>query len=267
MNTQSLENNHSEKKLKIVVIGGSGLIGTKVVKSLRALGHEAVAASPSSGVNAVTGEGLATALARAQVVVDVANSPSFEGQAVLDFFTQSGRNLRAAELAAGVGHHVALSVVGTERVPSSAYFRAKVAQENLIQSGKTPYTIVKATQFFEFVGAIAGAATQGSLVRLPAAMMQPIGSDDVAAALVGLALAPPRNGVIEIAGPEAMRQDDLVRQFLRSTGDARTVVTDPSARYFDAEIDDRSLTPTPGAEIHVGNVRFGDWLGTLPGRK
>lgn len=260
MNTHSIETKSDQKTLKVVVIGGSGLIGTKVVHSLRSQGHEVVAVSPSKGVNAVTGEGLAQALSGADVVVDVANSPSFEDTAVLDFFTRSSRNLAAAEAAAGVSHHVALSVVGTERNPSSGYLRAKLAQETLIQTAKTPFTLVKATQFFEFVGTIAGAATEGQTVRLPGARMQPIMSDDVAAALVRVILEAPVNGVIEIAGPEAINQDEFVRQFLRATGDARTVVTDSKARYFGAVINDASLTPTPGAIIRLGTTRFGDWL-------
>ena len=203
--------------MKIVVIGGSGLIGKKLVKNLRQQGHEVVAASPSSGVNTVTGEGLAEALAGAQVVVDVANSPSFEDKAVLEFFETSGRNLLAAEAAAGVGHHVALSVVGTDRLLASGYFRAKMAQENLIKASKIPYTIVRATQFFEFVGGIAQSATDGQTVRLPPALMQPIASDDVAAALADVAVAEPLNGTVELAGPEPIRMDELVRQFLSAT--------------------------------------------------
>ncbi len=212
--------------MKIVVIGGSGLIGTKLVNNLRQHGHEVVAASPSSGVNTLTGEGLAEALAGAQVVVDVANSPSFEDKAVLEFFETSGRNLLAAEAAAGVGHHVALSVVGTDRLLASGYFRAKMAQENLIKASKIPYTIVRATQFFEFVGGIAQSATDGQTVRLPPALMQPIVSDDVAAALADVAVEEPLNGTVELAGPEPIRMDELVRRFLsanqrRTEGDHR----------------------------------------------
>src|SRR6516225_5128160 len=214
------------KKMKIVVIGGSGLIGTKVVNNLRQRGHEVVAGSPSTGVNTITGEGLTDTLAGAEVVVDVANAPSWEDKAVLDFFETSGRYLLAAEEAAGVGHHVALSVVGTERLLASGYFRAKIAQEKLIKASPVPYTIVRATQFFEFVGGIAQAATQGQTVRLPAAMMQPIVSDDVAAVVANVALGQPLNGTFELAGPEPIRQDDLVRQFLKATGDSRKVVTD-----------------------------------------
>ena len=245
-------------KLKIVVIGGSGLIGTKVVKNLQQHGHEVVAASPSTGVNAITGEGLAEALAGAQVVVDVANAPLWDDQAVMEFFEKSGRNLLAAEAAAGVGHHVALSVVGTERLLESGYFRAKLAQEKLIKASPIPYTIVRATQFFEFVGGIAKSATQGETVRLPAALMQPIASDDVAAALAEVAVAEPLNGTVEVAGPESIRQDELVRKFLSVTGDSRTVTTDPSALYFGIVLTDESLTP--GDNPRLGPTRFGDWL-------
>ncbi len=244
--------------MKIVVIGGTGLIGKKVVTNLREHGHEVVAASPSSGVNAVTGEGLAQALAGAQVVVDVANAPSWEDAAVLAFFETSGRNLLAAEAAAGVGHHVALSVVGTDRLLASGYFRAKFAQENIIKASPVPYTIVRATQFFEFVGGIAQAATEGQTVRLPPVLMQPIGSDDVAAAVADAALAEPLNDTVDLAGPEPIRQDDLVRQFLSATGDARAVVTDPKALYSGAAVDDRSLTP--GDNPRLGRTRFADWL-------
>ena len=246
------------KKLKIVVIGGTGLIGTKVVSNLRQRGHEVVAAAPSSGVNTITGEGLADALAGAQVVVDVANAPSWDDKAVLEFFEKSGRNLLAAETAAGVRHHVALSVVGTERLLASGYFRAKLAQENLIKTSSIPYTIVRATQFFEFVGGIAQAATEGQTVRIPAAMMQPIVSEDVAAVMADTALAEPLNGMIEVAGPDPIRQDELVRQFLSATGDPRTVVTDESALYFGIALNDQSLTP--GDNPILGPTRFADWL-------
>ena len=244
--------------MKIVVIGGSGLIGTKLVKNLRQLGHEVVAASPSSGVNTITGEGLAEALAGTQVVVDVANSPSWEDKAVLEFFETSGRNLLAAEAAAGVGHHVALSVVGTERLLASGYFRAKMAQENLIKASKVPYTIVRATQFFEFVKGIAQAATEGQTVRLPPALMQPIVSDDVAAALADVAINAPVNGMIELAGPEPIRQDELVRRFLSANKDPRKVATDVRARYYGIELNDQSLTP--GDNPRIGPTRFADWL-------
>src|SRR5205085_1860651 len=244
--------------MKIVVIGGSGLIGKKVVKNLRQQGHEVVAASPSSGVNTVTGEGLAQALAGAQVVVDVANAPSWEDKAVLEFFETSGRNLLAAEETAGVGHHVALSVVGTDRLLASGYFRAKMAQEKLIKASPIPYTIVRATQFFEFVDGIAKPATEGQTVRLPPAMMQPIAADDVAAAMADVALEEPLNGTFDLAGPEPIRQDELVRQFLRATGDARTVVTDPKAQYYGIAVNDQSLTP--GDNPRLGPTRFADWL-------
>jgi uncharacterized protein YbjT (DUF2867 family) len=244
--------------MKIVVIGGSGLIGKKVGRNLRQHGQEVVAASPSSGVNTVTGEGLAQALAGAQVVVDVSNAPSWEDNAVLAFFETSGRNLLAAEAAAGVGHHVALSVVGTDRLLASGYFRAKMAQEKLIKASPIPYTIVRATQFFEFVGGIAQAATEGQTVRLPSVLMQPIASDDVAAVVAEVALAEPLNGTFELAGPEPIRQDELVRQFLKATGDARTVITDSKALYYGITVNDQSLTP--GAHARFGPTRFEDWL-------
>jgi uncharacterized protein YbjT (DUF2867 family) len=242
----------------VVVIGGSGLIGKKVVRDLRQHGHEAVAASPSSGVNTVTGEGLAQALAGAQVVVDVSNAPSWEDAAVMAFFETSGRNLLTAEAAAGVGHHVALSVVGTERLLASGYFRAKLAQETLIKASPIPYTIVRATQFFEFVGGIAQAATEGQTVRLPPALMQPVAAEDVGAFLAEVALAAPLHGTVELAGPEPIRQDDLVRRFLKATGDARTVITDPRALYYGIAVNDQSLTP--GAHPRLGPTRFEDWL-------
>jgi uncharacterized protein YbjT (DUF2867 family) len=228
------------------------------VKNLRQQGHEVVAASPSTGVNAVTGEGLAQALAGAQVLVDVSNSPSWEDKAVLEFFESSGRNLLAAEAAAGVGHHVALSVVGTDRLLASGYFRAKMAQEKLIKASPIPYTIVRATQFFEFVGGIAQSATEGQTVRLPPVLMQPIVSDDVAAVMADVALAAPLNGTVDLAGPEPIRQDELVRQFLNATGDTRTVITDPKALYYGIAVNDQSLTP--GANPRLGPTRFADWL-------
>jgi uncharacterized protein YbjT (DUF2867 family) len=244
--------------MKIVVIGGSGLIGKKVVGNLRQLGHEVTAASPSTGVNAVTGEGLADALTGAQVVVDVANSPSFEDRAVLEFFEKGGRNLLAAEATAGVGHHVALSVVGTDRLLDSGYFRAKMAQEELIKASGIPYTIVRATQFFEFVGGIAQSATDGQTVRLPPASMQPIVSDDVAATLAEIAIAKPLNGTVELAGPESIRMDELVRRFLSASRDTRRVITDPQARYFGTAVNDQTLTP--GKNPRIGPTRFDDWL-------
>jgi uncharacterized protein YbjT (DUF2867 family) len=247
-----------DSKMKIVVIGGSGLIGKKVVTNLRQHGHEVVAASPSSGVNTLTGEGLAQALAGAQVVVDVANAPLWEDKAVLEFFETSGRNLLAAEAAAGVGHHVALSVVGTDRLLASGYFRAKMAQEKLIKASPIPYTIVRATQFFEFVSGIAKSATEGQSVRLPPVLMQPIAADDVSAAVADVAVAAPLNGTFEVAGPEPIRQDELVRQFLTATGDARTVITDPKALYSGITVNDQSLTP--GENPRLGTTRFSDWL-------
>ena len=250
------------KHMKIVVIGGTGLIGTKLVNNLRQRGHEVVAGSPSTGVNTVTGEGLADALAGAEVVVDVANAPVWEDKAVLEFFETSGRNLLAAEAAAGVRHHVALSVVGTERLLASGYFRAKLAQETLIKASPIPYTIVRATQFFEFVGGIAQAATEGQTVRVPAAMMQPIVSDDVAAVVANVALAEPLNDIVETAGPDPIRQDELVRQFLEATGDPRKVVTDVRALYYGIEVNDQSLVP--GDNPRLGPTHFKDWLASLP---
>src|SRR5262245_47549581 len=247
-----------ESCMKIVVIGGSGLIGTKLVNKLRDSGHEALAASPTSGVNTLTGAGVAEALKGARVVVDVTNSPSFEDTAVLNFFQTSARNLLPAELVAGVRHHVALSVVGADRLPDSGYMRAKVAQEALIRSAKVPYTIVRATQFFEFVSGIAQTATEGKTVRLPPVLMQPIAAGDVAAVVAEVALAEPLNGTFEVAGPETIRQDDLVRQFLTATGDARTVVTDPKALYYGITVNDQSLAP--GDHPRIGPTRFDDWL-------
>jgi uncharacterized protein YbjT (DUF2867 family) len=244
--------------MKVVVIGGSGLIGKKVAVNLRQRGRDVLAASPSSGVNTVTGEGLAEALAGAQVVVDVSNAPVWEDNEVLAFFETSGRNLLAAEAAAGVGHHVALSVVGTDRLLTSGYFRAKLAQEKLIKASPIPYTIVRATQFFEFVGAFAQLATEGQTVRLPPVLMQPIAADDVAAVMADVALAEPLNGTVELAGPELIRQDDLVRQFLNATGDTRTVIADPKALYYGIAVNDQSLTP--GDHPRLGSTRFADWL-------
>jgi uncharacterized protein YbjT (DUF2867 family) len=244
--------------MNIVVIGGSGLIGNKVVKNLRQRGHDVLAASPSSGVNTVTGEGLAQAIAGAQVVVDASNAPNWEDNAVLAFFETSGRNLLAAEAAAGVGHHVALSVVGTDRLLASGYFRAKLAQEKLIKASPTPYTIVRATQYFEFVGSIAQLATEGRTVRVPRVLVQPIAADDVAAALAVVALAAPLKGTVEVAGPEPIRQDDLERRLLKATGDARTVIADPKALYYGIAVNDQSLNP--GDDPRIGSTRFSDWL-------
>jgi uncharacterized protein YbjT (DUF2867 family) len=253
--------NSSEQRredLKIVVIGGTGLIGTKVVKRLRSKSHQVVAASPDSGVNTITGEGLPEALAGAQIVVDLANSPSFEDNAVLKFFETAGQNLLAAEADAGVEHHVALSIVGTDRLPNSGYLRAKMAQERLIKASKIPYTIVRSTQFFEFMGGIAQSATVGQTVRVSPALVQPIMSDDVADAVADAALGAPINGIIEIAGPERAPLDEMVRRFLTAKRDPRQVVADTHARYFGTELDDRSLTPGDGA--HIGSIRFEDWL-------
>ncbi len=244
--------------MKIVVIGGSGLIGTKLVNRLRQNGHEVVAAAPASGVNTITGEGLAEALVGAQVVVDVANSPSFEDKAVLAFFETSGRNLLAAEAAAGVGHHLALSVVGADRLPDSGYLRAKMAQENLIKASKIPYTILRSTQFFEFLNGIAQSATDGQTIRLSPAFLQPVVSDDVAAALADLTLGAPVNGTVEVAGPERISLDELVRRYLSAKQDPRQVVADVHARYFGAELNDQSLTP--GDNPRIGPTRFEDWL-------
>ena len=252
--------------MKIVVIGGSGLIGSKLVNNLCQRGHEVFAASPSSGVNILTGEGLADALKGAQVVVDVSNAPSWEPKAVLEFFSTSGRNLLAAEAAAGVKHHVALSIVGADRLLGSGYMRAKMAQEQLIKGSQIPYTIVRATQFFEFVAGIAKYATEGATVRLPSALMQPIAADDVAAALADFAVNEPINGTLEIAGPEQIRQDEFVRQFLSATGDARKVITDVTARYDGAQVNDQSLIPGPNPRL--GSIRFTEWLSsTTPEEK
>ncbi len=245
--------------MKIVVIGGTGLVGSKAVNVLRQRGHEVVAASPASGVNTITGEGLAQVLTGAQVVVDVANSPSFEGKAALEFFEISGRNLLAAERRAGVRHHVALSVVGTDRLLESGYFRAKAAQERLIQESGVPYTIVHSTQFFEFVGGIAQWNTDGEMVHLPPAFVQPIASDDVAAAVADVALDAPVNGIVEVAGPQRIRLTELVQRFLGAKHDARAVVVDAHARYFGAELNDETLVP--GDNPRIALTRFEDWLG------
>ena len=244
--------------MKIVVIGGTGLIGTKLVNNLRTRGHEVVAASPSGGVNAVTGEGLSQAMAGAQVVVDVANSPSFADGPVMEFFQASGRNLMAAELAAGVGHHVALSVVGTDRMQDSGYFRAKLVQENLIKASGIPYTIVRATQFFEFIGAIAHSGTDGQTVRLSPALFQPLASDDVAAAMADYALGAPANGIVELGGPQRVRLTDAVRQLLKANNDPREVIDDPKAGYFGVAADDRTLVA--GEKARLGTTQYADWL-------
>lgn len=244
--------------MKIVVIGGTGLIGTKVVKKLTEQGHEALAASPKTGVDATTGRGLAEALARAEVVVDVANSPSWEDAAVLAFFENSGRNLARAEREAGVRHHVALSVVGTDRLQESGYFRAKLTQERLIKGSGIPYTIIRATQFFEFLGAIAAAGAEDSRVRLPNASFQPIAAEDVAKAVADAALGSPVNDTIEIAGPERLPLSDLVARYLKATNDPREVIRDHQARYYGIRVDDRSLVP--GDNPHIGTIRLEDWL-------
>ena len=244
--------------MKIVVIGGSGLIGSKVVALLRSKGHDVVAASPSTGVNSVTGEGLAEALKGAQIVVDVANSPSFDDEPVMAFFKASTSNLLAAESVAGVQHHVALSVVGTEHLQTSGYFRAKLVQEELIEASGIPYTILRATQFFEFTGAIAHSGTEGNTVRLSSALYRPIVSDDVAQAVADVTLAEPANATLEVAGPELHPMSTLVETWMRATGDARPVVADATAPYFGIEIDDRSLTPD--ADARIMPTRFSDWL-------
>ncbi len=244
--------------MKIVVIGGSGLIGKQLATLLRQAGHAVTAASPSSGVNAVTGEGLSEALSGAQVVVDVSNSPSFEDEAVMHFFRTSTRNLLDASARAGVGHFVALSVVGAERVPESGYFRAKVAQEALIQEGRVPYTLVRATQFHEFLMSIAHVATEGQTVRLPSAPLQPIAASDVAAALAEVAVQAPVNGTCEVAGPEAVPLDELIRRVFQARQDPREVVSDPRATYFGSPLEGNALIPGPGARI--GKITLGQWL-------
>jgi uncharacterized protein YbjT (DUF2867 family) len=244
--------------MKIVVIGGTGLIGSKVVACLNEEGHEAVAASLDTGVNTLTGEGLAEVLESASVALDVSNSPSFEDDAVMEFFTTSTTNLLAAEADAGVRHHVALSVVGTERLTESGYFRAKIAQEKLIEDSTIPYSIVHATQFFEFVESIAEEATDGDTVRLASVLIQPMAADDVAAAVCEIVQRPPAEDIVEIAGPEQFRLDELISQGLTAKGDPRTVVADPKARYFGAELGERTLLPTNA--VHLGDIRFSDWL-------
>lgn len=246
--------------MKIIVIGGSGLIGKGLVLNLKNLGHEAVAASPSLGVNSVTCEGLAAALAGAQVVVDVTNSPSFEEQAVLTFFETSTKNLLAEAANAGVQHYIALSIIGTDRPPGNAYFNAKVAQEKLIQASTIPYTIVRATQFFEFAGSIAYTATEGQTVRLPSAAMQPIAAADVSAALADYALAEPMNGIVELAGPEKIGMDEFVRQSLKAAGDNREVVTDDEAGYFGGQVDDSALVPADDSKVRIAPTRLEDWI-------
>ena len=244
--------------MKIVVIGGSGLIGSKLVTKLREHGHEAVAASPNSGVNTVTGEGLAEALKGASVVVDVSNAPSWEDAAVMNFFTTGTRNLLSHETAAGVKHHVALSVVGSERMLESGYFRAKVAQEDLIKASSIPYSIVRATQFFEFAKGIADFSTDGNKVHLPPALFQPMAADDVASGVGRVAVGQPVSGIIEIGGPEKFRLDELVRQYLAAGNDPREVIADPQARYYGVEVSERTLLP--GDDARLGETRFKTWL-------
>jgi uncharacterized protein YbjT (DUF2867 family) len=249
------------KIMKIVIIGGTGLIGRKLASKLRQKGHDVIPASPSTGVNTITGDGLAGALSGAETVVDVANSPSFEDRAVLKFFETAGRNLLAAEVVAGVRQHVALSVVGADRLPENGYFRAKLVQEDLIRASKISYTILRASQFFEFVGGIVDSSTDGSIVRLSPALFQPVASDDVAAALADVTLEAPVNGITELAGPQCFSLDEFARQYLIAKKDSRKVIPDIHARYFGAELDDRSLTP--GDNARLGSMRFKDWLAGL----
>jgi uncharacterized protein YbjT (DUF2867 family) len=244
--------------MKMVVIGGSGLIGSKVVARLTDKGHDVLAASPNSGVNTITGQGLDDALTDVQVVVDVANSPSFEDAAVMEFFSTSGRNLLGAETAAHVGHHVAVSIVGADRLPDSGYLRAKIAQEELVKQATVPYSIIRATQLFEFIKAIAEAGADGDTIRLTPARLQPIAADDLAAAVAEIAVGKPVNGTVEVAGPDALPLDELARRVLATDRDSRTVTSDPKARYFGAELDDRSLTP--GGDARLGPTHFDEWL-------
>ncbi len=244
--------------MKIVVIGGTGLIGSKVVDKLKQKGHEAIAAAPNTGVNTITGEGLKEAMAGAQVVIDLANSPSFEDKAVLEFFETSGRNILAAEAAAGsVRHHVALSIVGIDR-SDNGYFRAKVAQEKLIEASGVPYTIIRSTQFLEFLGAIAASSADGNSVRISPGLFQPIAADDVAAIVADAALAAPRNGIIEIAGPERAPFNEIVARYLKAVGDPHAVVSDPEARYFGGRVEEHSLVPLD--EARLGRIGFDEWL-------
>jgi uncharacterized protein YbjT (DUF2867 family) len=244
--------------MKMVVIGGTGLIGSKVVAKLKQKGHEVIAAAPNTGVNTITGDGLVEALAGAQVVVDLANSPSFEDKAALEFFQTSGRNVLAAEAVVGVRHHVALSIVGTDRSPEIGYFRAKVAQEELIEASGIPYTIVRSTQFMEFLGAIAASSTNGNIVRVSPGAFQPIASDDVAAFVAEAALAAPRNGIVEIAGPERAPFNEIVARYLKAIGDPRQVVSDPEARYWGGRVDEHTLVPLGAARL--GRIGLVEWL-------
>jgi uncharacterized protein YbjT (DUF2867 family) len=244
--------------MKIVVIGGTGLIGSKTVPILRQAGHEVVAASPNSGVNTITGEGLEKAVAGAEVVIDLANSPSFEDKAVLEFFQTSGRNLHAAEAAAGVRHHVALSIVGTDRTPDNGYFRAKVAQEKLIEASGIPYTIIRSTQFLEFLKGIADSSMDGDKVRVSPGLFQPIAADDVAAMVADVALAAPRNGIVQIAGSDRAPFNEIVARYLQAVGDPRQVVRDPEARYFGGRVEEHSLVPL--GEARLGRIGLDEWL-------
>src|SRR5262252_3758053 len=244
--------------MKIVVIGGTGLIGSKTVAMLRQSGHEVVAASPTTGVNSITGEGLTAAMAGAQVVIDLANAPAWDDQAVLAFFETSGRNVLAAEAAAGVQHHVAVSIVGTDRMPDNGYFRAKVAQEKLIEASGIPYTIIRSTQFLEFIKGIADGGTQGSKVRISPGLFQPIAADDVAAFVADVALAAPRNGIVEIAGPERAAFHEIVARYLKGVGDPREVVSDPAAPYYGNRVEEHSLVPL--GEARLGSIRLNEWL-------
>jgi len=244
--------------MKIVVIGGTGLIGSKTVAILREGGHEVLAASPNTGVNTITGEGLKEAMAGAQVVIDLANSPSFEDRAVLEFFETSGRNLLAAEAAAGVRHHVALSIVGTDRTPDNGYFRAKVAQEKLIETSRIPYTIIRSTQFMDFLGRIADSSTDRNMVRLSPGLFQPIAADDVAPIVAEVALTAARNGIVEIAGPERAPFNEIVARYLKAVGDPRQVVSDPEARYYGGRVEERSLVPL--GEARLGRIGLDEWL-------
>jgi uncharacterized protein YbjT (DUF2867 family) len=243
--------------MKIVVIGGTGLIGAKTVAILRKGGHHVVAASPNTGVNTITGEGLKEAMAGAQVVIDLANSPSFEDKAVLEFFETSGRNLLAAEAAAGIRHHVALSIVGTDR-SDNGYFRAKVAQEKLIKTSGIPYTIIRSTQFLEFLRGIVASSADGNIVRISPGLFQPIAAEDVAAIVADVALAAPRNGIVEIAGPERSPFNEIVARYLKAVGDPREVVGDPEARYFGGRVEEHSLAPS--GEARLGRIGFDEWL-------
>jgi uncharacterized protein YbjT (DUF2867 family) len=244
--------------MKIVVIGGTGLIGSKTVAILRQRGHEVVAASPNSGINTITGEGLKAALAGAQVVIDLANSPSFEDKAVLKFFETSGGNLLPAEAAAGVRHHVALSIVGADRTPDNGYFRAKVAQEKLIKTSGIPYTIIRSTQFLEFLRSIAASGADGNTIRISPGLFQPIAADDVAAIVAEVALATPRNGIVEIAGPERAPFNEIVARYLKAVGDPRQVVSDPEARYYGGRVEEHSLVPL--GEARLGRIGLDEWL-------